>query len=243
MSAAVYTNDVNIKMQPADKLHGETFDTVTYGKNIMFLFWSNKHHDSKMFKTSAWDMLHTQKEMHVRSRYVMIGEVDCGAVGNRRWCDHFIAFNISGLNYPYIGYSYHNEPFKLYNGSMGYPALTQFLGHYFERNCAINDEWCSEEEIEWRKLYKRFTLKEKYKRHIDISYETKKMSTDFERWALQYRKDFEKKQKATQYEIAQRDKEANLLFDMIQKYPLEMIEEVEELIKIDAYNELVKNEL
>lgn len=243
-SSVTYTNDVNIKMEPADRLYGDTFDSETYGKNIMFLFWSNKHFDSKMFKTSAWDMLHTQKDLYVRSRYVMIGEVDCGLVTNKRWCDTFIAFNISGLNYPYIGYSYHNEPFKLYNGSMEYPALTEFLHHYFERNCAINKEWCSEQEEEYLKLYTKMTLKEKYKRHIDLSYETKQMAANFERWALQYKKNFDKKQKETQHAILMRDKEANLLFDLIQRHPEDRIKEVEDIIKLDAYNEMEKrNEL
>ena len=230
-TAVTYTNDVNIEMVPADELDGKTFDTVTHGKNIMFLMWDGSNQDNIMFKTSAWDMLHTQKDIHVQSKYVMIGEVDCSLLKNKPWCEGFMAFNISELNYPIIGYSYGNEPFKHYNGSMEYPTLTRFLNEYFERSCARNKRWCDAEEEELLKQWKPLTLRDKLVVHAEIMEATKQVVHSFESYRDHIQKEFKDRQNKVQKDVAERDKKSNLLMDLIQKYPRERIQEAMKIIQ------------
>lgn len=229
--AVTYTNDININMVPADELNGNTFDTETHGKNIMFLMWDGSNKDDVMFKTSAWDMLHTQKEIHVQTKYVMIGEVDCSVLKNKPWCEGFIAFNISELNYPIIGYSYGNEPFKHYNGSMEYPALTRFLHEYFERSCARNKRWCDAEEEELLKQWRPLTLRDKLMIHAQIMDGTKQMVSSFEKYRNRIQQEFRDRQDKVQKDVAKRDKQSNLLMDLIQKYPRDRIQEAMKIIQ------------
>ena len=135
-------------------------------------------------------MLHTQKDIHVQSKYVMIGEVDCSLLKNKPWCEGFMAFNISELNYPIIGYSYGNEPFKHYNGSMEYPTLTRFLNEYFERSCARNKRWCDAEEEELLKQWKPLTLRDKLVVHAEIMEATKQVVHSFESYRDHIQKEF-----------------------------------------------------
>ena len=230
-TAVTYTNDINIEMVPADELDGESFDTETHGKNIMFLMWDGSDKDNIMFKTSAWDMLHTQKDIHVQTKYVMIGEVDCSRLKNKPWCEGFIAFNISKLNYPIIGYSFGNEPFKHYNGSMAYPDLTRFLHEYFERSCVRNKRWCDAEEEELLKQWRALTLRDKLVIHAEIMEGTKTMVDHFESYRNHIQKEFRERQDKIQKDVAKRDKQSNLLMDLIQKYPRERIQEAMRIIQ------------
>lgn len=226
-----FTNDVKINMKPADELSGETFDTETHGKNIMFLMWDGSDKDNIMFKTSAWDMLHTQKDIHVQTKYVMIGEVDCSLLKNKEWCRGFMAFNISELSYPIIGYSFGNEPFKHYNGSMEYPTLTRFLHEYFERSCVRNKRWCDMEEMTLLKQWKPLTLRDKLVVHSEIMEGTKTMVSHFETYRNHVQKEFRERQDKIQKDVAKRDKQSNLLMDLIQKYPRERIQEAMKIIQ------------
>lgn len=238
-TAVTYTDDIKIEMVPADELSGETFDTETHGKNIMFLMWDGSNKDDIMFKTSAWDMLHTQKEIHVQTKYVMIGEVDCSRLKNKPWCNGFIAFNISELSYPIIGYSYGNEPFKHYNGSMEYPNLTRFLHEYFERSCVRNKRWCDAEEEELLKQWRPLTLRDKLVVHAEIMDGTKQMVNAFEKYRNNIQQEFRDRQNKIQKDVAKRDKQSNLLMELIQKYPRDRIQEA---MKIIQANEMARLE-
>lgn len=162
----------SITMQPAEKLYGDTFDKSVYGKDIMFLLWDSTYLPSKLFKTSKWDMLYTEKDKWVRSRNVTIAEVDCHHQRSQMFCKHFSAFDTSELWYPIIGYSIKNEPYKHYNESMEYPNMTKFLYEYFERSCVYNENWCTEEERKLISNWSNLTILEQLKLHHAINKET-----------------------------------------------------------------------
>lgn len=140
-----------IKIVPSEAIEGYDFDNVTYGKNILCLFWHSNHDESKMFKQAQWDMLHTQKEWYVKSENVTVANVDCHNIRSQEFCAKFIAVNIT--TFPTIIYSYFNEPFKKYNESIKYRKLTDFLYSYFERSCVFNKKHCKD-EAEWEKISK-----------------------------------------------------------------------------------------
>ena len=73
-SQAITTPAVDITMIASDSLSGPTFDSVTYGKDIMVLFWERGDKNDRMFKTSAWDMLATEKAKHV-TRPIVIADI------------------------------------------------------------------------------------------------------------------------------------------------------------------------
>ena len=135
-----------IKIESSETIEGYDFDNVTYGKNIMCLFWHSGHDESRRVKAAQWDMLHTQKKWYVKSENVTIANVNCHDLRSREFCDKFIAVNIT--EFPTIIYSYFNEPFKKYNASLKYSKLTDFLFSYFERSCVFNKKHCKDEEEE-----------------------------------------------------------------------------------------------
>ena len=162
-----------------------------------------------------WDRLHTQKDTLLpTNNNVMIAEVDCS---KDSFCEHFIAFDITDLTYPFIGYSYYNEPFKLYDGAMEYPALRTFLFDYFERSCVYNTKWCTEEETLLVKKMNGMTLDELIKSHMDYNYETKVVTDTFEKWRMELQEKFTKRMHEVQKETNERDKLANVIFYFIQK--------------------------
>ena len=61
---SVSADKTKIHLEPSEAIEGYDFDNVTYGKNIMCLFWHSNHDESRMFKTAQWDMLHTQKNWY-----------------------------------------------------------------------------------------------------------------------------------------------------------------------------------
>ncbi len=233
------TEPIQIIMTDALALEGDTFDTVTHGKDIMFLFWNSSTHHDRMFKGSTWDMLATEKDKWSKSNNVTIAEMDCGLEKNNYFCTHFIAFNIRNLTYPYIGYSHNNERFKRYNESMDYPSLTSFLYEYFERNCALNAKWCTQEELRILGEFRNLTLSDQLKNHIHWNYETDKRAKEFQQWREELRSNFSKALTELQDWTDERDKMANvLLYEMTKSHPLENITtELSELKKI-AHNEL-----
>lgn len=147
----VCADKTKIHLEPSEAIEGYDFDNVTYGKNIMCLFWHSNHDESRMFKTAQWDMLHTQKHWYVKSENVTIANVDCHNIRSQEFCAKFIAVNIT--KFPTIIYSYFNEPFKKYNESIKYSKLTDFLFSYFERSCVFNKKHCKDKE-EWEKISK-----------------------------------------------------------------------------------------
>ena len=238
-SAVIETEPIQIKMLDALHLEGDTFDTVTYGKDIMFLFWNSSVYHDRMFKGSTWDMLATEKDKWAKSNNVTIGEMDCGLEKNIYFCTHFIAFNIRNLSYPYIAYSHNNERFKRYNESMDYPSLTSFLYEYFERNCALNEKWCTDDETHLLSVFRNLTLADQLKEHIQWNYDTDQRTKEFENWRNELRANFSRELKELQNWTDARDKMANVLLHEIQKsHPLENITvELNELKKI-SHNEL-----
>ena len=148
LSALSACHALEIKMIPSTPLTGAKFDTETYGKDIIFAFWRSAEQSDRMWKTSKWDMLATEAHKIVRSKNVTIADVDCSASSNHFFCKRFDAFDISDKKYPILGYSFYNEPFKRYDGDLGYPELSAFLFDYFERSCTLNEKYCSFEEQE-----------------------------------------------------------------------------------------------
>lgn len=230
------TPPIEIKMIDATKLDGETFDSETYGKDIMFLFWESSNDHDRRFKTSRWDMLATEKDKWVRSHNVTIGEMDCSH--NWLFCKRFIGFNVTGLSYPFIGLSYNNERFKKYNGTMDYPSLTNFLHGYFERNCALNENWCDEEEQELLYKWRNMTLQEQLRVHINMNYNTDQRVKQFEQWRSDLRQEFKKKLKELQEWTDRRDQLTSVLFHIIHQSPQIRIDEEMEYIKNNIKNEL-----
>lgn len=136
--ACSYALKVDIQNTPS--IDGYDFDNITYGKDIMCLFWDHQDIESKKFKMAQWDMLNSQKEIYVRSSYLMVANVNCRDIMSQEFCQKFIAVNIT--KYPTIIYSHNNEPFKKYNGSYDYPSITDFAFRYFERSCVFNQAYC-----------------------------------------------------------------------------------------------------
>lgn len=233
------TEPIKITMIDALSLKGETFDTVTHGKDIMFLFWNSSSHHDRMFKGSTWDMLATEAHKWVQSTNVTIAEMDCGKEENHYFCTHFIAFNISNLTYPYIAYSYNNERFKRYNESVEYPQLTSFLREYFERNCALNAKWCTEEEERLLKVFRNLTLSEQLREHIQWNYDTDQRAKEFEMWRNELRANFTRKLIEMQNWTDVRDKIGNVLLYEIQKtHSIDNITSEMNELKTIAHNEL-----
>ena len=224
-SQAITTPAVDITMIASDSLSGPTFDSVTYGKDIMVLFWESGNQNDRMFKTSAWDMLATEKAKHV-TRPIVIADMDCSILDNKEFCSKWIAFNTTGLEYPYIALSYYNEPFKQYNGSMAYPSLTNFLYEYFERNCVLNEKWCTEEEREYLDNWDFMSLEQLMEEHILMTRETKGIVKTFEMDAANMRDEFRRMHTEVTNLVEERDKIALLLHTVIQKYGVDAIEEL-----------------
>jgi len=223
-SAVIETEPIQLKMIDATELTGDTFDSFTYGKDIIFLFWNSSIHHDRMFKGSTWNMLATEKEKWVTSnKDLIVGEMDCGLHKNKYFCNHFIAFNTSELTYPYIAYSHNNERFKLYNGTMEYPTLTSFLYEYFERNCALNTKWCTETQEEHLLRWKNMTLSEQVQEHILLSYQTDTRIKEFEIWKDAMKKNFSKALDTLQNWTDTQDALSNILLRLIHKHPPENV--------------------
>ena len=177
-SLAMETSSITLK--PCETLYGDTFDQSVYGRDIMFLLWDSNFLPSKLFKTSKWDMLYTEKDKWVRSRNVSIAEVDCSQRRSRRFCKYFAAFDISQLKFPIIGYSIKNEPYKHFNESMEYPSLTKFLYEYFERSCVYNKNWCTENEKELVNEWRNWSIYEQLEEHHRINHAINETIRKFE---------------------------------------------------------------
>ena len=206
----------------------------------MFLMYDSTDMGNRMFKTSAWNMLHTQKEWYVQDRPIMIGSIDCSMEANltKQWCKKFIAFDISNLSYPIIGYSYNNEPFKHYDGSLEYPALTKFLFEYFERNCATNSKWCDEETKLLLDMWNPLSLRDKMLEHIKLMEASEKEVNAFTSYRVQMKRQFQEEHDRVEKSVAARDKKAKILMTMIQKYARQKIEDVTEIIELDRVRKL-----
>ena len=210
-------------MTTSVSLNGSTFDTYTYGKDIIFLFWESSDADDRMFKSSAWDMLATEKDKHV-SREIIVGDMDCNK--NREFCSKWIAFDTIGLAYPYIAMSHNNEPFVQYNGSMAYPDLTDLLFEHFERNCVLNEKWCTEEERELLDRWDFMELEDLMKEHLAIQKETDRIVKVFDKKSAQIRDEFKRIHREVSQVVEERDKIAILLHTLISKSGVDAIQEV-----------------
>ena len=122
---------------------------------------------------------------------------------------------------------------------MDYPSLTSFLYEYFERNCALNEKWCTDDETQLLSVFRNLTLADQLKEHIQWNYDTDQRTKEFENWRNELRANFSRELKELQNWTDARDKMANVLLYEIQKsHPLENITvELNELKKI-SHNEL-----
>lgn len=233
-SWAVKTSDIEITMKPSLALNGSSFDADTYGKDIMLLFWESTSKEDRMFKQSAWDMLATEKDKHVMSRPLMVADMDCGLKKNVDFCTRWIAFDITNLTYPYIAYSYLNEPFKRYNGSLSYPDLTKFIFEYFERNCAANRKWCTEEEQDFLQKWNGTSLKDLIREHTEMQKETETMVKQFEEESAKMREKFRYMHTTVTKEVEERDHIANLLHHVIQNHGIEAVQ-----VAVDELDDMI----
>lgn len=182
LSALSACNALEIKMHPSTSLRGDTFDTDTYGKDIIFAFWRSSEKTDRLWKTSKFDMLATEAHKIVRSKNVTIADVDCTISANHFFCKRFDAFDVTDRNYPMIGYSFHNEPFKRYDGDLSYPALSKFLFDYFERSCTLNEKYCSDEELQLLNETASMTLRDIMSARQKLLDETDVAVTAFRNW-------------------------------------------------------------
>jgi len=190
----------------------------------MVLFWKSGNKANRMFKSSTWDMVATEKEKHVVSRPIVIADMDCSLSENIDFCTQWIAFNTS--EFPYIALSYYNEPFKKYNESMSYPALTEFLYEYFERNCVLNEKWCTEEERERLDEWDHMTLERLMKEHMAMKSETEAIVKQFKSDSADMKKEFKRMHEEVTALVEQRDHISDLLHTAIQAHGEEAIKEV-----------------
>lgn len=214
---------VEIRMVSSTPVYADTFQNVTTNQSTMILFWSSNDRHSKMYKTSKWDMLASEKDKHVKSTNMTVGNVDCGNSRNVAFCRTFAAFDVTNMDFPYIGVSYFNEPFQKYNGSMEYPALIKFINEHFDRQCREHRKWCTDDELnllgEWEKL----TLAQKLKLHEETMRKTETIISKFNKWTSMVREEVNKKTEEMQQLVHTRDKEANLLYSMILDSPKELV--------------------
>tara|TARA_B100000674_G_scaffold93280_1_gene65743 strand:- start:572 stop:1408 length:837 start_codon:yes stop_codon:yes gene_type:complete len=234
------TEPIKINMINALHLEGDTFDNVTYGHDIMFLFWNSSSYHDRMFKGSAWNMLATEKDKWVKSNQeIIIGEMDCGLEKNKFFCTNFIAFNISNLTYPYIAYSHNNERFKRYNGSMEYPALTSFLYEYFERNCALNRKWCTEKHLEILQQFEKLPLQEKLQKAMEHQKHTDEKVEEFEKWRAELHNIFDKRLRELQDWTLEQDEIGRIMKMIIRKgYVEEQIHDEMDEFRKEAYTRI-----
>ena len=207
------TQAESIVLQPSTVLYGDTFDNETYGKDIMFLFWSSKQTKSKLFKTSVFDMLYTEKHKWVFSKNITVANIDCAYARNLNFCLNFAPFE---AKLPHtIAVSNNNEPFKQYNGSFTYPALTKFLYEYFERSCVHNKQWCTEEDEELIRFWKNLTLEEQVLAHKQINEDSDTAIKAFEQHVANIRKDVHRRQNELQALVDSNDEKAKLLNELL----------------------------
>ena len=211
------------------KLTGDTFDTVTYGKDIMLLFWDSSLPGDSSFKSKVWDRLHRQRNDHVRSSNITVGEMNCHLKENHHFCTNFITFSVRQME---IAYSYNNEPFKQYNQSMSFSSLTTFMYDYFERNCVYNDKWCTKEEKDRLTKFRQMTLSDKLKKHMEWKQETESRIQQFETWRNQLRTEFTQKLHELHDWTDERDRIAQMyLYDMHEYHSSDDITEKMSLLK------------
>lgn len=223
-------DSTSITMIESDALYGDTFDQSVYGKDILFLIWDSSVTTNRMYKSSKWDMLATEKDKWVRSRNVTVGEVDCAHRRSRKWCKNFAAFDISELEYPIIAYSINNEPYKHYNDSMEYPALTKLLFEYFERSCVYNDMWCTEEENELIEAWRTLTILEQLVMHRTINEATNESIREFEQYVYRVKTEVHHQRAELQHQVDKQDAKAILLNQVINENdPDEVRRAMEEL--------------
>lgn len=208
-------DSTSITMIESEPLYGDTFDQSVYGKDIIFLFWDSTVTSARLYKTSKWDMLATEKDKWVRSRNVTVAEVDCAHRRSRKWCKNFVAFDISELSYPFIAYSIKNEPYKHYTDSMEYPALTKLLFEYFERSCVYNGMWCTEEEIAWIEAWRNLTIPEQLQVHHTINEATNESIREFEQYVYRVKTEVRRRQSELQAFVDSQDAKAILLNQVI----------------------------
>lgn len=206
---------VEIRMVPSTQVYADTFQNVTTNQSTMILFWSSNDKHSKMYKTSKWDMLASEKDKHVQSTNMTVGNVDCGNSRNVAFCRTFAAFDVTNMDFPYIGVSYFNEPFHKYNGSMEYPALIKFINEHFDRQCREHRKWCTDDELKLLGEWEKLTLAQKLKLHEETMRKTETIISKFNKWTSMVREEVNKKTEEMQQLVHTRDKEANLLYSMI----------------------------
>ena len=81
---------------------------------------------------------------------------------------------------------------------------------------------------------------------MEISLKTKAIAANFEKWGLDIQREFSKEKERIQGIVSKRDREANLLYELIKKYPKYMIDEVMDIIKADKLQRIdqeAKNQL
>ena len=206
---------VEIRMVPSTPVHADTFKNVTTNQSTMILFWSSEDRHSKMYKTSKWDMLASEKDKHVQSTNVTVGNVDCGNRRNVAFCRTFAAFDVTNMDFPYIGVSYFNEPFQKYNGSMEYPALIKFINEHFDRQCSEHRQWCTDDELKLLDEWEKLTLAQKLTLHTETMRKTENIISNFNKWTSMVRESVNNKTEEMQELVRTRDDEANLLYGMI----------------------------
>lgn len=214
---------VEIRMVPSTPVYVDTFQNVTTNQSTMILFWSSNDKHSKMYKTSKWDMLASEKDKHVQSTNMTVGNVDCGNSRNVAFCRTFAAFDVTNIDFPYIGVSYFNEPFQKYNGSMEYPALIKFINEHFDRQCREHRKWCTDDELKLLGEWEKLTLAQKLKLHEETMRKTETIISKFNKWTSMVREEVNKKTEEMQQLVHTRDKEANLLYSMILDSPKELV--------------------
>lgn len=225
-AASASTQPITIDMISSVSLNGPTFDTDTYGKDIMMLFWESTDKEDRMLKTSAWDMLATEKDKYVFTSNLTIADMDCGLSKNKEFCSKWIAFNISNIHFPYAALSYNNEPFKKYNGSFSYPALKDFISYYFERSCALNITWCTDEELKLLDEWEYMSLEQLMEEHLMMKKDTADIIKQFELESANLRDTYRKRHSEVNNIVEERDKISNLLHMVINRFGEMAIEEV-----------------
>lgn len=213
------SNALTVEMIESVELTGSTFDNFTHGKHIIFTFWSSYDSDSRMFKTSTWDMLSGEIKKIVRFDAPLVASMNCADARNSEFCFKWKPFNIT--KYPMIAYSYNNEPFKLYNESngMGYPDISQFAHDYFERNCALNPKYCTPREYELVEGWKNLTLVGQVTAHMELKKNVDKKIREFEKFRLSLKQQFLQAQQDTQREIDMTDSDSMILLKLIEFAP------------------------
>lgn len=228
------TPDAEIKLVPSESVYADTFDDTVQNKSSMILFWSSDNQDSKMYKTSKWDMLASEIHKHVRSTQVTVANLDCGDARNQDFCNTFDAFDTTSLVYPFIGISHSNESYAKYEGSMEYPVLVDFVQEHFERDCVYNRKWCTEKELNLIEQWKNMSLADQIKLHAHAMEVTTKIIEEFQNWTKLTKDTIRNKTEEVQQVVNIRDTHANMLRSVIAEQSDEAINQTLSLMIANA---------